>query len=283
MTIFTRKFAFIYLILSSLINNSHGFGGSQSNNKASISSDLNMMSKNFSSRKAFLTKVTSISTAAILGSALKPQPAAALFGSSAAKVNAKLVGYGLPEIKSIPDGFTSLLEIYGKGRNREPLLVQFVYPVDWVTILPNNDENGEEGTIQAGQMSAGDTATLYMTPGKIDDVTTQKKDFFKDLVIKAISQKGDNMYEDFKLGKVETFAGEFKNQKYALVDFKYSLLTGAGFTVDRVGVASVTSQGNNIQVFWAASTRQRFKKTETTLRTITGSFRCFSDGIQLSV
>ena len=65
------------------------------------------------------------------------------------------------------------------------------------------------------------------------------------------------MYEDFKLGKVETFAGEFGNQKYALVDFKYSLLTGAGFTVDRVGVASVTSQGNNIQVFWVASTRQR--------------------------
>lgn len=76
--------------------------------------------------------------------------------------------YGLPQIDSIPDGFTSLLEIYGKGRNRDPLLVQFLYPVDWVTILPNNDENGEEGTIQAGQMSAGDTATLYLTPGKID-------------------------------------------------------------------------------------------------------------------
>merc|ERR1712232_1424005 len=251
--------------------------------KVSTSSDLTMMSKNFSSRKAFLTKVTSISTAAILGSsAMKPAPAAALFGSSAAKVNAKLAAYGSPQIDIIPDGFTSLLEIYGKGRNRDPLLVQFLYPVDWVTILPNNDENGEEGTIQAGQMSAGDTATLYLTPGKIDDVTTQSKTFFKDLVIKAISQKGDNMYEDFKLGKVETFAGEFGNQKCALVDFKYSLLTGAGFTVDRVGVASVTSQGNNIQVFWAASTRQRFKKTETTLRTITSSFRCFSDGIQLS-
>lgn len=76
--------------------------------------------------------------------------------------------YGLPPLTNIPDGFTSLLEIYGKGRNREPLLVEFVYPVDWVTILPNNDENGEEGTIQAGQMSAGDTATLYVTPGKID-------------------------------------------------------------------------------------------------------------------
>jgi len=273
----------IFSILSVLIGTSHGFGGTNKLSK-SISSDLNMMSKNFSSRKAFLTKVTSISTAAILGtSTISPRPAEALFGASAAKVNAKLTAYGLPPITNVPDGFTSLLEIYGKGRNREPLLVEFLYPVDWVTILPNNDENGEEGTIQAGQMSAGDTATLFVTPGKIDDVSTQGKTVFKDLVIKAISQKGDNMYEDFKLGKVETFDGEFGNQKYALVDFKYSLLTGAGFTVDRVGVASITSQGNNIQVFWAASTRQRFKKTEPTLRTITSSFRCFSDGIQFSV
>jgi len=278
--------AFLLVVTSTLVHTCNAFGNYQTHSKAATTTtSLNMdMNNNVSSRKAFIAKVTSISAAAILGSgAVTSQPAEALFGSNMAKINTKLSAYGLPEIKNMPDGFTSLLEIYGKAKNREPLLVQFQYPVDWVTILPNVDANGEEGTIQAGQMSAGDTATLYVTPGKIEDVTTQSKTFFKDLVIKAISQKGDNMYEDFKLGKIEPVTGEFNNQKYELVDFKYTLLTGAGFAVDRVGVASVTSQGNNIQVLWAASTRQRFKKTESTLRTITSSFRCFSDGIQFSI
>lgn len=293
------KIILICLLVVSLMQSSDGFAGHNndhqklispiSNNRIlpTIKSDaavrvrkMKKIASSFASRKAFLSKISIMSSIIVSQS---PQAALALFGSNAAKANTVLSSYGLPEIKSIPDGFTTLLEIYGKAQNREPLLVQFQYPVDWVTILPNIDANGEEGTIQAGQMSAGDTATLYVTPGKIDDVTTQSKAFFKDLVIKAISQKGDNMYEDFKLGKVETLDGEFNRQKYALVDFKYSLLTGAGFTVDRVGVASITSQGNNIQVFWAASTRQRFKKTEPTLRTITSSFRCFADGIKINV
>lgn len=68
---------------------------------------------------------------------------------------------------------------------------------------------------------------------------------------------------------------------YALVDFKYQLLTGAGFEIDRVGVASVTSVGNAVEVLWTASTRPRYKKTEETLRTITSSFRCYTDGLDL--
>lgn len=67
-----------------------------------------------------------------------------------------------------------------------------------------------------------------------------------------------------------------------ICDFKYELLTGAGFEVDRVGVASVTSVGNNVEVLWSASTRQRYKKTEQQLRTITDSFRCYSDGLDMS-
>ena len=76
-------------------------------------------------------------------------------------------------------------------------------------------------------------------------------------MIKAISQKGDNIYQNFKLLKTEPTTGEYKKQKYMLVDFKYELLTGAGFEVDRRGVASITNQGGNVQVLWAASTRQR--------------------------
>lgn len=68
-----------------------------------------------------------------------------------------------------------------------------------------------------------------------------------------------------------------------LVDFKYELLTGAGFEVDRTGVASVTSQGDAVEVLWAASTRQRFKKMEPVLRDIASSFRCYTDGLNLAV
>ena len=67
-----------------------------------------------------------------------------------------------------------------------------------------------------------------------------------------------------------------------ICDFKYELLTGAGFEVDRVGVASVTSVGNNVEVLWTASTRQRYKKTEVQLRTIADSFRCYSGGLEMS-
>lgn len=244
------------------------------------STSLSMSRNSVSSRKAFATKIASISSAAIFGAI---QPAFGLFGAGVDKANAKLNSYGLPPLTSIPDGFTPLVEIYGKASNRETLLVEFLYPVDWVTVLPNIDSNGEEGSIQAGQYSAGDTATLFLTPGKVEDVTTQPKSFFQDIIIKAISRKGDNVYQNFKIMKIEPITGEYKDQKYAIVDFKYELLTGAGFTVDRNGVASVTSEGSNTEVLWTASTRQRYKKTEKNLRVIANSFRCFSDGIQFSL
>ena len=36
------------------------------------------------------------------------------------------------------------------------------HPVTWVVTLPSNDVNGEDGTIQAGEYSKGDTATLFV-------------------------------------------------------------------------------------------------------------------------
>lgn len=63
------------------------------------------------------------------------------------------------------------------------------------------------------------------------------------------------MYQNFKIIKTE--AVETGGQQYVLADFKYELLTGAGFTVDRRGVASVTSQGNAVEVLWAATISQR--------------------------
>lgn len=51
--------------------------------------------------------------------------------------------------------------------------------------------------------------------------------------------------------------GGFRDQKYMICDFKYELLTGAGFEVDRRGVASITSEGDAVEVLWCATIRQR--------------------------
>jgi hypothetical protein len=120
------------------------------------------------------------------------------------------------------------------------------------------------------------------------------------------------VYQDFKVTKVELTSGGFGNQKYVLCDFKYILLTGAGFEVDRRGVASITSEGDAVEVLWCASTRQRYvsvrrihgmkssffgssqqlthhrgdcyryKNLEATLRDMAGSFRCYADGLKFS-
>ena len=36
--------------------------------------------------------------------------------------------------------------------------------------LPNNDVNGEDGTVQAGEYAKGDTATFYVAEGEKGDV-----------------------------------------------------------------------------------------------------------------
>jgi len=262
--------------------------GIQKNVMTSSSVALKMSEPtNDGERRAFLSKIVG-ATAAFTASTFVPalsQPAMA-FGGALKKVNSQLSGFGLPTLSKLPDGFSPLLEIYGKGKNRVPLLVEFLYPSEWIVVLPNLDLNSEDGTIQAGQFSAGDTATFFVLDDndqKIDDISAQSKEFYTNVVTSAISQKSSNIYQDFKITKIEQIEGEVKGQKYTLVDFKYGLLTGAGFEVDRKGVASITHVGSATQVLWCASTRQRYKKTEDSLRTIASSFRVFGDGLDLAV
>lgn len=227
-----------------------------------------------SSRRTFFA-----AGAALASSSLWAPPSFAVTGAK--KVNAKLAGYGLPLVQNVPDGLSPLLEIYGKASNRFPLLVQFNYPVTWVVTLPSIDVNGEDGTIQAGEYAKGDTATFYVynEPGHVKDLASQPKSLFEEALQKCISQKGVNMYQNFKLTKLEQNPSD---PNYMLADFKYQLLTGAGFEVDRKGVASITSQGNAVEVLWAASTTIRYKKTEPVLRDIVASFRCYADGLNFS-
>lgn len=204
---------------------------------------------------------------------LPPTPAFA-FGKLSS-VNSKLTSYGLPPL-SPPSGFSPLLQPYGLGSNRSPLLVVFCHPKDWVVTLPNNDVNGEDGTVQAGEYAKGDTATFYVAEGEKGDVG--EKETVERVLRRAISQKGDNIYQNFKVLSVNPT--EKDGRKYSIVDFKYELLTGAGFEVDRRGVASVTQMGANTQVLWTATLTNRYKKTGEDLRAISESFRVYSDGIQ---
>lgn len=211
---------------------------------------------------------------------MQPAPAMA-YGLS--KANERLSSYGLPALANVPKGYSALAEIYGKGANRSPLLVAFGFPIDWVVTLPSQDVNGEDGTIQAGEYAKGDTATFFVVPneGKVENIHDKDKGFIKDALIAAISQKGSNVYQDFKVVKVDPVTVD--NAKYMMVDFKYTLLTGAGFEVERKGVASVTSAGDGVQLLWAASIAARYKnKTEGQLRSIVESFRCYSDGLNFS-
>lgn len=241
------------------------------------------------SRRQFLAQTLATGftySAAALASTgvLAPLPANA--ASAQDKVNTKLKAYGLPPIVKLPSGMKPLLEVYGKGKNRFPLLVLMNHPLTWVVQLPSNDANGEDGTIQAGEYAKGDTATffLYDAEGHVDDIGGQPKALFERALIKAISQKGANVYQNFKVIKAipQRDNPDYAGKDYVLCDFKYDLLTGAGFEVERRGVASVTSEGPAVEVLWAASTRVRFKKTEGTLRDIVESFRVYGDGLNFN-
>ena len=212
---------------------------------------------------------------------LQPQSAhAAVAGVN--KVNAKLATFGLPKISDLPDGFVPILEIYGKGKNRNPLLVTFNHPLNWVVTLPSNNNNGEDGTIQVGDYGKGDTATLFVD----DNVSASElsKTMIEEGIRKCISQRGDNMYQNFKLVKVTDGPGPYiDGQSYQIAEFKYQLITGAGFEVDRKGIASVTmSNKKQMEIFWAASIDARYKKTSETLRNIVTSFRCYANGLNFS-
>lgn len=279
----------ILFVSTFLVTLSYAWSFSHHNNHKNVNSIHDLTDDAaVADRRSFLAQTSGGLVSAALASAsgfgwgsfgLIP-PAHAVSGLN--KVNAKLQGFGLPTYTSVPDGMIPLAEIWGKGANRFPILVTFAHPLSWVVTLPSNDKNGEDGTVQAGEYAKGDTATFYVNneAGHISDITSAPKELFEKTLIKAISQKGDNMYQNFKVTKLEPV--ELGKQKYMRADFKYQLLTGAGFEVDRKGVASITSEGNAVEVLWAASTTQRFKKTEQQLRDIVSTFRCYADGLNLS-
>jgi hypothetical protein len=99
---------------------------------------------------------------------------------------------------------------------------------------------------------------LLLDIPKKQNIATAGKDLYERALIKSISQKGSNIYQDFKVTKVVPQTGpEYNGKEYVICDFRYVLLTGAGFEVDRRGVGAITSEGAAVEVLWTASTRER--------------------------
>jgi hypothetical protein len=82
------------------------------------------------SRRSFFHKIVGSTAIASLSLLQSPTPALA-FGGRLKAVNAKLASYGLPTIDTVADGFTPLAEVWGRGRNRDPLMISFTHPSDW--------------------------------------------------------------------------------------------------------------------------------------------------------
>lgn len=129
-----------------------------------------------------------VASALLVSSMGKPESAWAQ--SSLEAANSKLSGYGFPPVLFVPPGFSVIASEYGRGGLREkmtvPVLVQFAYPSLWVVATTSVNNNGEAGTISAGDYVKGDSAffhTSMLNNGETLSVNNQ--DLIKKHIIKC--------------------------------------------------------------------------------------------------
>jgi hypothetical protein len=206
--------------------------------------------------------------------------AAPVLAGGLSEANEKLGMYGLPPIVFVPPGFNALVSEYGRGNNQKdiknPILVQFCHPSNWIVAKTVVNNNGESGTVGANDYIKGDSANLYeydLDSG--DKLTSSNKKLIEKILVKALSRKGD-VLEDTKVLKVEDGVKDLKGEQYITVNFVYSLNTEAGFLINRQGIASMTQLGNYAEVLVTAATDKRWKRgMEEILKDIVGTFRVY--------
>lgn len=197
-------------------------------------------------------------------------------------VNKYLANLGLSPLK-VPGGFNPLIQYIGtappanidgqkvKARPfRDSMLVRFVYPSGWIVETPSIDENGEAGNIGANNYIKGDScnfAALSLPSG--ETLSSLKKDFFTAWLS---SQMSSDVYEDIKIKKIKpmTQADGTESVKF---EFTYTLLTRAGFTVLRSGIATALVSNDAVVGVVAATTQLRYKEQMGNLDIICDSFR----------
>jgi len=140
-------------------------------------------------------------------------------------------------------------------------------------IKTNVNANGEAGKIAANDYVRGDSAFMFLYTLQGDEkVDVSAKPLFQKILLKSISQKGDNS-EGFRVNKIEAGSPGLNGQTYVVVDFEYKINTEAGFLVSRKGVAAFTSVGPDVQTLVSVTTDKRYKELGEALHDIARSFR----------
>lgn len=237
------------------------------------------------SRRSFLTQTASTLLLAPLAAGADVRGANENMPKNMKEVNKFLTNLGFPEMTPA-NGLSPLLEYIGtaaaanidgfKTKERpykETLLVRFLYPSGWLTEVPSITENGEAGNIGANNYLKGDScnfAAATRPAGK--NLAELDKEYFKSFIS---TQMTNDVYEDVKIKKVKMVTTP-DGVELAEFDFTYSLLTRAGFTVNRRGVAACQVMGDSIVGLVAATTELRWKELEPALRQSVDSFRAYS-------
>lgn len=208
----------------------------------------------------------------------------ALMGAGEKEVNKFLTNNGFAAMK-VPNGLSPLALYIGlaapanidgsKTKERyfkSTLLVRFLYPSGWLVETPSITENGEAGKIAANNYLKGDSADFVSLPKpkgkKLEDLD---KEFFKTLIG---SQMTNDVYEDVKVKKIKAVT-QPDGAETIQFDFTYTLLTRAGFTVNRKGVGAIMDVGDAVTGLIIATTDQRFKVLEEDVRKCTDAFRAY--------
>jgi hypothetical protein len=188
-----------------------------------------------------------------------------------------MAGYGIVDTKFCPDGFSPIIEFVGKAvSGMEPLLVTYNSPQGWLLVRPNIDRNGEDGTVSSGDYGKGDSASVFIGRALKPGETLADRAVLDDIVYAGVTQKGASQVQGYKLGKVTLLPGKTA-QPYYIFDYKYTLITGAGFEVARKGYGSITAVGTkNTQAVLAATVDARLKKTGPQLQEVASSFRAYN-------
>jgi len=198
--------------------------------------------------------------------------------------NKLLTKLGFSPMK-VPGGFQPLVEYIGfappanidgskalERAYKSPLLVRFLYPSGWLVQTPSITENGEAGNIGANNYVKGDSANFAALPlPSGEKLTTLGKGFFKGWLS---SQMSNDVYEDVKVQKIKSVT-QADGTEMLIIDFGYTLLTRAGFTVLRQGVASATIVDDAVVGVVGATTALRFKELKDSLTTCADSFRAY--------
>jgi len=200
-------------------------------------------------------------------------------------VNKFLQAQGFPALPNA-NGMSPLLKYIGtappanidgqKVKQRtfnDILLVRWNFPSGWLIISPDITENGEAGTLGANNFIKGDSEvfTSAKLPGG-KPLKEQSKEFFGQLLS---SQMTSDVYEDIKPKKIKPVTME-DGTEMVFFDFSYTLLTRAGFTVERRGMASALQLNSDTALaLVCATTALRYKELEPLLRQSVDTFRAY--------